>query len=715
MSDWLKASGEMAERIRSYDWASTSLGPIESWPAALRTIVSLCLDSRFPQAVLWGSDLVTLHNDAFKPILGRKPSAIGRPFRDVWSEAWDEISPFAERAQAGQATFIEDFPLTIERGGAPEEAYFTFCYSPIRDDEGKVLGMLDTVTETTPTVNAGRRLRFLDSLNEAVAPVNDPDTVLAITTRLTGEHLGLSKCAYADVDADGDGVTVRGEWIAPGLSPLMGRYRLKEFGNLAVTELRAGRPLIINDHRELAPSAADAFQALGISATLCHPLIKDGGLSALIAVHDEAPRHWSRYERTLLADVTQRCWAHIERVRSEQKLRELNESLEERVRFMVAQYEAEVAESHEHRKMETVGQLTGGIAHDFNNLLTPIMGALELVRRRITEERTRELIDAALHSAERARTLVGRLLTFARRQTLMPQPVQLAELLESMRELIERSLGPRVAVSTEIPCHTPTVLVDPNQLELAILNLAINARDAMPEGGSLEISAMAEEVPGKTVKGMQEGHYVRLRIRDSGVGMSEEVLQRCIEPFFSTKGQGKGTGLGLSMAQGLAAQSGGGLGIISQEGHGTEVSIWLPITNKSALEKGELSTDVPEAPAALRVLLVDDEIVVRRITAAQLEALGYRVFEASSAASAVELINTGLSVDLLVTDHLMPDKTGLQLAQDLRRKKPDLPVLIITGYANVTTDQFQGFDVLPKPFRHVELASALAGLLRGPL
>ncbi|WJN61768.1 ATP-binding protein [Pseudomonas sp. SO81] len=711
MTDWLKADGEMAERIRGYDWSATTLGAIGDWPDVLKTTLALCLDSRFPQVIMWGRDLVTLHNDAFSPILGSKPAALGRPFSDVWKEVWGDVSPIAERAWAGQATYVEDFPLFIERSGEPEQAYFTFCYSPIRDHTGRVVAILDTVTETTATVVANQRLGFLAALAAEVADATSPDMIMATTTRMLGEHLRLSGCAYAEMDADENGLTVRGDWVKSGMPSLQGRYSLADYGELAVRNLRAGQPLVINDLRQLPPSEAAAFRASHISAAVCMPLIKDGRLIALMAVHDKKPRSWSVYERTLVGEVTQRCWAHIERARAEVKLRELNESLEERVALMVAEREATVAEHHEMRKMETIGQLTGGIAHDFNNLLTPIMGTLDLVRRRLDDQRSRELVDCALQASDRARTLVGRLLTFARRQTLKPRAVALDALVSDMRDLIVRSLGPMIEVAIDIPSQLPAVIVDPHQLELAILNLAVNARDAMDDGGRLEISATLDDVPSAAVRGLSAGRYARLTISDNGSGMSAETLKRCVDPFFSTKGIGKGTGLGLSMVQGLAAQSGGGLGIESEVGVGTRVSMWLPITASQAASEGDESADAPQAPRPTRVLLVDDEDMVRQTVTMQLQDLGYQVTGAASAATALRLIDDGLAPDVLVTDHIMQDKTGAQLARELRQRIPSLPVLIISGYANLTPAQMRGFEVLAKPFRRSELAARLVQML----
>lgn len=405
------------------------------------------------------------------------------------------------------------------------------------------------------------------------------------------------------------------------------------------------------------------------------------------------------------------CVDISERVRAETDLRELNEGLEERVAAMVAQRETAAAQLHEARKMEMIGQLTGGIAHDFNNLLTPIMASLELLRRRLDDERSTRLIDGALQAADRARILVGRLLSFARRQTLRPRAVALEELVNDMRDLIERSLGPMIDVAIDISDRLPAVVVDPHQLELAILNLAVNARDAMEDGGRLEIGAGLDEVVEGQVHGLAAGRYVCLAVTDNGSGMSEETLSRCVEPFFSTKGVGKGTGLGLSMVQGLAAQSGGGFDIVSHSGQGTRVNVWLPIAPCEAASVDNGPAEAPVAPRPAHVLLVDDEALVRQTTALQLGDLGYQVTEASSAAAALRAIESGLTPDVLVTDHLMADKTGAQLAQELRRRFPALPVLIITGYANLTPAQISGFEVLAKPFRRAELAARLAQLV----
>ena len=375
--------------------------------------------------------------------------------------------------------------------------------------------------------------------------------------------------------------------------------------------------------------------------------------------------------------------------------------------------EAELAAAQEalrqSQKMEAMGSLTGGVAHDFNNLLTPIVGSLDMLQRRgVGGEREQRLIAGAMQSAERAKTLVQRLLAFARRQPLQPSAVDVGRLVEGMADLLASTTGPQVRVAVEVAKSLPPAQADPNQLEMALLNLGVNARDAMPDGGVLRISATRESV--REPRGdLRRGHYVRLSVADTGVGMDEATLARAVEPFFSTKGIGKGTGLGLSMAHGLAAQLGGALAIQSRRGVGTNVELWLPVS-ATTVEEAKAAAP-PILPCGQRglALLVDDEEVVRASTSDMLQELGYRVQEADSGESALAWVNEGAHPDLLVTDHLMPGMTGVDLARALRSRIVDLPVLIVSGYAEaegVAAD----LPRLTKPFRSGELAASLAGL-----
>lgn len=375
--------------------------------------------------------------------------------------------------------------------------------------------------------------------------------------------------------------------------------------------------------------------------------------------------------------------------------------------------EAELAEAQEvlrqSQKLDAMGQLTGGVAHDFNNLLTPIIGSLDmLVRRGGGSDRERRLIDRALQSAERAKTLVQRLLAFARRQPLQPKAIDIRSLVTDMADLIVSTSGSRIGVRMALSDNLPPALADPNQLEMALLNLAVNARDAMPDGGTLTISAVRESVRQGHRSKLRQGHYIRLSVADTGIGMDDATLSRAIEPFFSTKGIGKGTGLGLSMVHGLALQLDGGLAIASRLGEGTVVDLWFPITS---VVVGHLagSVAVSSPPALETVLLVDDEDLVRMSTADMLMDLGYDVVEAISGEEALRLTGDGLQPDLVVTDHLMPGMTGVDLAKALRIRWPEMPVLIVSGYA-----EEDGIDAsfarLTKPFRHAELTASLAAL-----
>ena len=375
-------------------------------------------------------------------------------------------------------------------------------------------------------------------------------------------------------------------------------------------------------------------------------------------------------------------------------------------RSVTAQVEAE-EKLRQSQKLEAMGQLTGGVAHDINNLLTPIMTTLDRMQwKRLGDDIDRHLVDGAIQSAEWARTLVQRLLAFARRQPLEARAVEMGELVRGMADLVASTTGPQIRIHVETAPDLRPALADANQVEMAVLNLALNARDPMPEGGDLRISAVNETVEPGHRSGAAPSSYVRLSISDTGIGMDEVTLARAVEPFFSTKGVGQGTGLGLSMVHGLAAPLGGALTLASELGVGTQADLWLPVA--AGLPE---AAPVERAPAANagRALLVDDEELVRSAAAYTLGDLGYEVTEAASAEEAIQLLDAGLSPDLLVTDHLLPGMSGGDLARLLQARRPGLPILLISGYA-----QAKGvgdLPRLPKPFRGSEHAAAIARVL----
>jgi signal transduction histidine kinase len=420
------------------------------------------------------------------------------------------------------------------------------------------------------------------------------------------------------------------------------------------------------------------------------------------------------------------------------ELRKFNEELELRIEERTRERELALAQLFEAQKMDTIGRLTGGVAHDFNNLLMAVLGSLTLLEKRLPEDpQMRRLLQNAIQGADRGKALTQRLLAFSRRQQLKPEAVDLGLLVRGMEELLKRAVGHGIAFSSEFPDDLPPVLVDANQLELALLNVALNARDAMADGGSVKITAQAETVAApaasisfrsangstntangstkpfnESVDGaLPPGNYVRITVIDTGVGMDEATLAKATEPFFTTKGPGKGTGLGLSMVHGLAAQSGGLLRIRSAPNAGTIVELWLPRANCAPA----MVSRAVESPAESRrpvtpckVLIVDDDTLVMNGTAAMISDLGHTPVEAHSGAEALRLLNSGLKVDVVLTDHAMPSMTGLQLAGWIQEKFPGLPIILATGYAELPVDPSTlGIARLAKPCTQHEIAAAI--------
>jgi PAS domain S-box-containing protein len=361
------------------------------------------------------------------------------------------------------------------------------------------------------------------------------------------------------------------------------------------------------------------------------------------------------------------------------------------------------------QKMEAIGQLTGGVAHDFNNLLGAILGSLELARKRLPRDpMLARLIENALQATHRGTALTKRMLAFARRQALELRPIDVPNLVRDMVELLQRSIGPAVQIETRFPLVLAPVQGDQNQLEMALLNLTVNARDAMPDGGSIVISAREEAVGVTHYTRLPPGHYVCLSVADQGVGMDAEVLARATEPFFTTKGVGKGTGLGLPMVHGVAEQSNGRFVLKSEKGKGTTAEIWLPVSTAEA--RAEPEDAVAKLAAPLRILAVDDDPLILFNTSAMLTDSGHTVTEATSPRHALQLFQPG-AFDLVVTDHVMPGMTGQQLAEALRAQETGIPIILATGYAELPEGARGDVVILNKPFGHDEVDAAVAAAL----
>ncbi|MDP1027737.1 PAS domain-containing protein [Sphingomonas sp. KR1UV-12] len=408
--------------------------------------------------------------------------------------------------------------------------------------------------------------------------------------------------------------------------------------------------------------------------------------------------------------------------------REAEEELERRVaeRTVALELEMERRASAEtalrqSQKMEAVGQLTGGIAHDFNNMLTGVIGAMDIMRRRLADGRTDDLnrfMDAATQSAQRAAALTARLLAFSRRQSLDIRATDIGALLTSLQDLLQRSVREDIVLRVVQGTDLPKATTDANQLENAILNLVINARDAMPEGGTLTVETsvvVLDEAYVATRGDAAPGRYVMVAVSDTGVGIAPDVLERIFEPFFSTKPMGEGTGLGLSMVYGFARQSGGQVRVHSQVGQGTSVKLFLPVAADD-----EQGANPPEAPAAIEgrgetVLLVEDDSSVRLLVRAVLEELRYRIIEAGDAGEAVPVLASDRHIDLMISDVGLPGMNGRQLAEIARRHRPDLPILFVTGYAEnaAIRSGFLGtnMSMITKPFTIDTLSAKIAEMM----
>ncbi len=408
-------------------------------------------------------------------------------------------------------------------------------------------------------------------------------------------------------------------------------------------------------------------------------------------------------------------WAHvvIDPIRDESgKLigfAKITRDITDKMKTQKALEEAREALFHS-QKTEAIGQLTGGIAHDFNNLLMVIIGSLRLLQRRVPNDpKISTLVDNALQGAERGTVLIQRMLAFARRQDLKQEVINVAVLVDGMTSLLTHSLGSTISIASNFPAHLPPVIADANQVETALLNLVVNARDAMPNGGEIVISAEVRQIAADQPGSFKPGTYVCLVVSDTGDGMDEETLRRATEPFFTTKGVGKGTGLGLSMVHGLAEQSGGQFVIKSQKGKGTTTELWLPVAEAHQVRKLEKPfTPDPIRIAPLTILAVDDDALVLQNITNMLEELRHTVIQANEAAKAIDILRNRDDIDLVITDQVMPGITGVQLAKMIQEKWPDLPIILATGYAEISEETKLRFTRLAKPFVQEDLGKAIS-------
>ena len=658
--------------MRTHDWSTSPLGPPASWPQSLRTVVSLMLQSSFPMFVAWGKDLGFLYNDPYAEILGTKhPHALGRRFYDIWSEIWSDISPLIDAAMAGQATYREDLPLLMNRKGYDEQTWFTFSYSPVRDESGEVAGMFCACTETTQKVLAHRGLRDLNEtlerrVNEALAErkiladiVEGTDAFVQVAD-LEYRWLAINRAAADEFER------------IFGVRPTVG-------GNMLA--LLADQPL----HRDAVQGAWS--RALG------------GEEFTQIEEFGDPARDRRAYEmrfNTLRDPDGNRIGAY-------QFVYDVTDRLRDQERLRTAE-----AALRQTQKMESLGQLTGGVAHDFNNLLAVFASGVQLLERTAGQAAPKPRVFEAMRRAiARGTGLTRHLLAFSRRRPVNPEAIDVVAHLKGMRTMLDGSLGGHIEVRMEFGPDVWPVEVDAGEMELAILNLCLNARDAMPGGGTITIGAENTY----HTKNSAPVELVRITVTDTGQGMTPEVKARAFEPFFTTKDISKGSGLGLPQVYGFAQQSAGDLTLDSDVGVGTRVTLLLPRSQRDPIAKLEAPGAPLRAEGERRghVVLVEDDREVSALTRELLGSLGFTVTHVTGAEAALGALANARHIDIVLSDIMMPGGvSGLQLAREIRRRHATLPIVLTTGYVESVAEMKDGeFTLLLKPFSVEALAEAL--------
>ncbi len=651
-------------------------------------------------------------NDAFAAMAGAR-DYVGHVIRDIFPDlaGQDFFEKLDHAYRTGQPYIGKAIPIQL--WDEQSDRFVDVSYQPIRDDAGTVTGIFVGGYEVTEAVRAQRRREALDALELRFRDVADPAELSFAASELLGHTLNAGRVGYGAIDPDARTITVECDWALPGFGTLAGVNSFDDYGTI-FDDLQRGIPLIVTDvdtDPRTAP-ARESFYAIDNRAFVDVVVLENGRPAGQIFVHSPRARTWLPEEVALIQDFAERTRAAIARREAERDLRTYAATLEQRV----VERTHDLEEAHERlrqsQKMEAVGQLTGGVAHDFNNLLTVIRGSVDLLRRpNITEERRTRYLDAIGDTAERATKLTGQLLAFARRQALNPEAFDVRDRVAAILDMLRSVTGGLVKIDTHLGTLPCIVRADANQFETALINIAVNAKDAMPDGGTLTITVECG-LPMPVVRGHggAPGPFVAVTLVDTGSGIAPDIGDRVFEPFFTTKVVGKGTGLGLSQVFGFAKQSGGNVVIASDVDRGAAITLYLPEAEGGVvIEQASIDTTPAADGDGLNILVVEDNIEVGRFSTQVLDDLGYRTSWAASAEEALQILGAdGAGFDAVFSDIVMAGMGGIKLAKHLAQALPEMPVLLASGYSEVLAQEGpQGFELLQKPYSADQLSQAL--------
>ena len=668
-------SGEMVERLRSHDWQSSALGAPSSWPESLRVVLGVCFDSHFPIAVWWGPDLIQFYNDDYRPILGatKHPAAFGRAARESWPDIWPTIGPMVEQVMTqGEAVRGDDMYLALDRNGYSEACYFTFSYSPIRDINGKIVGMFTAAVETTARVFAERRQAFQLRLADRLRGLSTPDDITAAATELLGKYLNVSRTFYAEIDDATDTFNVPAKWIAvSNLPDLPASGRIEAFSPALLKSLRAGMPFVVDDiytDKRVAPYAP-TYAALNVHSVVIVPLVKSGRLRATFNVTETGPRRWAPDDISVVIDVAERTWDAIERARAEEALRIENDNTK---RIEAALRNAD------RRKDDFLAML----AHELRNPLAPISAAADLLSfARLDEARIKKTSGIISRQVAHMAGLVDDLLDVSRvtRGLTTLEKVELSarhivsDAVEQVRPLLAAR---RHHLSVRQPSGAALILGDRKRLVQVMSNLLNNAAKYTPEGGSI------------TLKVEIQNEHILFSVADNGIGMEPELVERAFELFTQAertadRSQG-GLGIGLALVKSLVELHGGTVsGHSNGLGAGSEFIIRLPRLHhhQDCSLMGARHFSVAKAKIPLCIMVVDDNTDAAAMLAMFVEALGHKVFVEYQSKHALERARN-LIPDVCLLDIGLPEMDGNELARQLRAipALSNSVLIAVTGY-----------------------------------